>query len=277
MREFVYGGVKPLKLSKFLGEKLPELSYRYFRVLLRTKDVKVNGKRTGEDVLLHGGDRVEVYADEAKLFQFSYTAVYEDDFVVLALKPRGMQSETFARLAARKDNLPYRLCHRLDTNTQGLLVLAKTPTAERAMLAAFKEGRVEKRYLALVGGEIAAPLKLKHFLLKDAEKGEVRIVDAPTKGALTVLTDVFPIEKREGATLVEILLHTGRTHQIRAHLAHIGHPVVGDPKYGDYELNRRYRAKFQLLTAYKIAFRFPADSPLSALDGRQFSISPDFR
>ena len=144
------------------------------------------------------------------------------------------------------------------------------------MAEGIKNGYVKKFYKAVLCGIVETPLKLSDYLLKDAELGVVTVVAKPQKGAVRILTNITPIEKREDTTLVEIELLTGKTHQIRAHTAFIGHPVLGDPKYGDFAMNRAYKAKKQYLTAAKLLFDFPTESSLSYLNTKTMEIKPDF-
>lgn len=276
MRTITYNGKKKMRLGKFLETALPELTYSYLRLLLRTKNVRINDSKISEDVMLSYGDRIELYADENKLLKYSYTALYSDNNILAAVKPRGISSEDFCKRISGADNAEYRLGHRLDTNTNGVILLAKSAFFEKELFAAFKSGSVKKSYIALLAGEISAPLKLTAYLSKDSENGTVEVYDQRKEGTLTIRTDVLPVKVKDGLTLAEITLHTGRTHQIRAHLAHVGHPVVGDGKYGDFEVNRTLRAKKQLLTAHKVTFALPAESKLAYMNGTVIECPPDF-
>lgn len=145
--------------------------------------------------------------------------------------------------------------HRLDRNTSGLLVFALKEGAEKELLAAFKERRIEKRYCALCFGKFGKEEGiLTAYLKKDENKSLVRIYDAPTFGAEKIVTEYRAGERCGEFTKTEILLHTGKTHQIRAHLAHIGCPVAGDTKYGDKEKNRKYNLTRQCLIAKSLKF-----------------------
>lgn len=275
MRSFLFKG-KPCKLSQYLGRVFPELRFSYFRILLKQRSITVSGKRVTEDVYLHNGDTVEVFADESKLLKFNFETVYRDENVIIAVKPRGISSEEFAGRVSSSENVNAVLAHRLDTNTRGLIVMSLNEKAEAELNIAFRKGYVIKKYVALVAGDLNAPLDLQAYLVKDSASGTVRIYDKEVEGGVRIRTEVAPLEKRDGATLVEVTLHTGKTHQIRAHLAHAGYPVIGDTKYGDFEINRMFRAKRQYLTAYKLAFRIPKGSKLGYLDAEEPGIAPDF-
>ena len=267
---------KPLRLSKYLGEVFPELRYGYFRTLLKLREIKVNGKKISADIILQKGDVIEVYCDEDKLLKFNFESVFEDDNILIAVKPRGVSSEEFCSRISTTLNKPTELAHRLDTNTKGLLIMSHNEASSQALREGFRKGFIEKKYHALVGGALKEHLDLKAYLLKDAEKGIVTITDIKVNGAVPIHTEVEPVEGDDDGTIVEVTLHSGKTHQIRAHLAHAGYPIVGDTKYGDFELNKVMRAKRQYLTATHLAFRFPKGNKLSYLNEKVFEIKRDF-
>lgn len=267
---------KPLRLSKYLGEVFPELRYGYFRTLLKLREIRVNGKKISADVMLNNGDVVEVYCDEDKLLKFNFEEVYSDENILIAVKPRGVSSEEFCKRISTTINKPTELAHRLDTNTKGLLIMSHSESAASALREGFRKGYIEKKYFALVGGTVKEHLDLKAYLVKDAEKGIVTVTDIKVNGAVPIHTEVEPKEAGDGTTIVEVTLHSGKTHQIRAHLAHVGYPIVGDTKYGDFELNKVMRAKRQYLTATRLSFRFPKGALLQYLNDKVFEISRDF-
>ncbi len=267
---------KPLRLSKYLSEAFPELRYGYFRTLLKLREIRVNGKKIGDDVVLNKGDVVEIFCDEDKLLKFNFESVYEDENVLVAVKPRGVSSEEFASRIQTTLNKPTELAHRLDTNTKGLLIMTHNQKSADAMREGFRRGFIVKKYSALVGGRLLEHRDLRAYLVKDAEKGVVTVLDVKVNGAVAIRTEVEPVEVKENCTIVEVVLHSGKTHQIRAHLAKEGFPIVGDTKYGDFELNRVMRAKRQYLTAVKLAFKFPKENTLFYLNDKKFEIERDF-
>lgn len=267
---------KPLRLSKYLSEVFPELRYGYFRTLLKLREIRVNGKKISADIILQKGDLVEVYCDEDKLLKFNFESVYEDENVLVAVKPRGVSSEEFCNRISTTINKPTALAHRLDTNTKGLIMMSHNDKSADALREGFKKGFIEKKYFALVGGKLSEHLDLKAYLVKDAEKGVVTVTDIKVAGSVPIRTEVEPTEIGEDVTTVEVTLHSGKTHQIRAHLAYAGYPIVGDTKYGDFELNRVMRAKRQYLTACKLAFNFPKGSFLNYLNDKKFEVDKDF-
>ncbi len=263
----------PQKLNKLLAfEYGAELSYSTFMKLLRNKDIKINGKRVNKDVLLSVGDVVDVYYDgENKL----YTPVFEGAGILVFNKPPTVESVDFeAKLNKTYKGL--KLCHRLDRNTSGLLVFASDDISYNEMLLAFKNRTVDKFYLAEVYGKLpATKARLTAYLYKDAKNSEVKVFDTQVSGSVKIITEYEVVKEFENTSLLSVKLITGKTHQIRAHLAHIGHFIVGDGKYGDNKINKQLKEKRQKLTAYKIIFHFDKLSPLHALDGVEVVLSKE--
>ncbi len=235
------------------------------RTLLKGRDVRVNGVRVGEDVPLKAGDEVCYYMTRAQEEKRAFTVVYEDENVLVADKESGVNSEAvFAELSRSREAY---FIHRLDRNTEGLLIFAKSAAAADELLACFRERRVTKIYHALVFGrpkkehEIATA-----YLEKDEHNARVRVGAAP-RGE-KIVTEYRVLEARGDTTLLEVTLHTGKTHQIRAHLAYLGLPVVGDGKYGDAARNRQLHAARQRLVAKSLAIS--ATGALGYLGGKTF-------
>lgn len=235
------------------------------RALLKAREVRVNGVRVGENVALKAGDEVCYYMTRAQEEKRAFSVVYEDENIAVLDKESGVNSEAvFSELARRGEAY---FIHRLDRNTEGLMVFAKNREAERELLSCFRERRVEKRYLALVFDK---PPKahdvLSAYLEKDKTAPHVRIFDVP-RGE-KIVTEYRVLEERGETTLLEVTLHTGKTHQIRAHLAFIGCPVVGDEKYGDAAKNRAAHATRQRLLSKSL--RLDSAGPLTYLNGKKF-------
>ncbi len=267
--------LKKVKVTK--NEPLKNLFFREFTFLpffaieklCDKKDVKVNGFPVKKDAQLQAGDEVSVYFSQEKYAP--YTLVYEDENILVADKKRGASFENLTEFLTLVYGKIYPV-HRLDTNTAGLIAYAKNPLAESELISAFREKRAQKKYLCRVFG-LPNPKSatLSDYLMKDEKKGLVRIYSAPKKGALSVITEYSVVEDLgEGTSVLSVTLHTGRTHQIRAHLAYHGFPVVGDGKYGNGEKNRAYKREKQELSSVYLAFSFEKESPLAYLNGKIF-------
>ncbi|MBO4262480.1 MAG: RluA family pseudouridine synthase [Clostridia bacterium] len=266
MEKFVSGGKK---LSVEIGDHFaPTLSYGGVRKLIRKKDVKVNGARVSSDVPTEVGDVIEVYYDKPA---FEPKIIYSDENLLLCHKPVNITSEDF--YGRIKEIYPEAaFLHRLDRNTDGLIAFALNSAAEAEMLNGFKQRTFEKFYLAEVyGAFVKKEGVLTAYLMKDAKNAKVEIFSEPHKNADKIVTKYKTLKEYDGRSLLEVGLVTGKTHQIRAHLAHEGHFVIGDGKYGKESVNRIYHEKKQRLTAYKIIFHFGAESILGYLDGATFT------
>ena len=293
MREYTVE--KPgVRLDAFLHRAEPSLTVGALHRYLRENKIKVNGKKLPLSARLAAGDVVRLYlpgqpaqgVGPAYLAAKPYfTPVYEDAQVLVAQKPAGLlvqdeagaQADTLLNRARRylyekgelAANAPWlpQLCHRLDTGTSGLVILAKTPAALAQMTELIRTRAVQKEYLSVTVGAPARPqAELRGFLVKNAKRGTVRVTAAAQRGAKEIITRYETLCKSGALALLRVQLVTGRTHQIRAHLASIGCPVLGDSKYGNTQANRAWHFKYQALCAYSL--RFPAmekESPCAGL------------
>lgn len=257
------------KLNRFLQDKFPNLSNNLFYKTLRKKDIKVNGKRVNENILVFENDEIEVYiADSLLETKINFEIVFEDENILVINKPAGIEvtgSQSLTTLIHKQyANCVYlpMPCHRLDRNTTGLILFAKNQEALDILLDKFKHHEIEKHYLALVYGVPKEQSQtLTAYLFKDSKKSIAYISDEPKKGYSKIITSYSIIEKKaNGTCLLDVEIKTGKTHQIRAHLAHIGLPIVGDGKYGNYEINKKLGYKVQQLRSYILKFNFTTDS-----------------
>ncbi|MCX8128647.1 MAG: RluA family pseudouridine synthase [Clostridia bacterium] len=293
------------KIDKAIKELFPRMPASAMYKAFRKKDVKVNGVRVKDDYIVLLGDRLELYITDdildGKGFSLNsgFSIVYEDVNLLIVNKEQGIPvhpdkdqvSNTLIDLVQaylkekgeysphKSDSFPPSLCHRLDRNTGGLLIIAKNEKSLKVMLDKIKSKEVKKYYQCLVSGRMQKQEEeLKAYLTKDERKSRVFIDDKRTRDSLEIVTRYRVLSYENNISKLEIELVTGRTHQIRAHLAHIGHPIIGDGKYGTNAINRPLKAKFQALWAYKLKFSFCSDAGiLNYLKGKTFEVKPTFK
>lgn len=278
--------IQQTRLYPLLGRMLPELPEYALREAFHKRDVKMNGVRVGREEPALPGAEVCVYTRYAAMRE-SIKILYVDENVALVVKPVGVSCEadvkggrTMAELAlsALREKEPGAemplLCHRLDNQTDGLLLLARNNAAEAELKEAFKHRRIHKEYICLVKG-IPSPAHgvLERYLLKDAAKARVRVLERPIPGAVPIVTAYSVLEPGEVSRL-RVQLHTGRTHQIRAQMAAMGHPLLGDDAYGDRDFNRKRKAKRLMLCATGLSFELAG--ALSYLNEKRFHMDAPF-
>lgn len=235
-----------------------------FRALLKAREIRVNGERVGRDIPLQAGDSVSYFLTAAQREKQAFSVLYRDENVVVVDKESGVNSEAVFSALAEEGECYF--VHRLDRNTAGVMIFACNESSNGALLAAFRAKRVEKIYHALVCGK----MKQRHAveeacLLKNERAARVKITkDRGEK----IVTEYELLEERGELSLLKVTLHTGKTHQIRAHLAYLAHPVLGDEKYGNQEINRKFHATRQRLIAKELTLH--DRGVLAYLDGRAF-------
>ena len=240
----------------------------FWHYLLKNKEIKVNGKRVNADIPLYKGDEVCYFLTKKQEEKPAFFTVYEDENILIIDKESGVNSEAVYAALSRARECYF--IHRLDRNTQGLMVFALNGKTETALLQAFKDRKVEKRYHALCYGTFPKRADiLTAYLKKDAEKSQVKVFDSPKAGAEEIVTEYKVLSQTDGFTTVEVVLHTGKTHQIRAHLSHVGCPIVGDMKYGNTMVNKSQKLARQCLVSKFLSFTLDGD--LAYLNGKLFT------
>ena len=294
------------RLDRFVKKVAPLLTTSLLQKYIRIKRIKINGKRGENASVLQLGDKVQMYIndeffppEEGSSTEFmaakgSLNIVYEDENILLVDKEPGVvvhEDDSGERdtLIARIQRYLYEkkeydpeaensfapaLCNRIDRNTGGIVIAAKNAASLRVMNELIKERLLDKFYLCVVHGKVASKSgSLKNFLLKDESQNIVRVFDSPRPGAKTAILNYKTLDCNDRFSLIEVELLTGRTHQIRAQFSHIGHPLLGDTKYGTAKQNKGTGYKFQALYSYKLTFSAGEKAEhLSYLNGKTFTV-----
>lgn len=275
------------KLNNFLLSKFNGLTNNTIYKALRKKDIRINNVKVNENVILHTGDEVKIFIVDELLFKISsidLEIIYEDDNIILVNKPINIEVTGKTSLTSHIQKIYQERgfnfiepCHRLDRNTSGLILFAKNKESLNELLSMFKENKIEKHYRAITYG---IPRKnfqyLVAYLFKDTKKSLVYISNDRKKGYQEIKTsyNLIGSDKENNLALLDIQLHTGRTHQIRAHLSHIGYPILGDGKYGINKINKNFHLTTQMLCSYSITFHVNSSyKKLRYLDGKIFCLN----
>lgn len=298
MKEFIIQkNEENQRFDKYLKKLLPNATTSFLYKMMRKKNIVINKKKAEGNEKLKAGDVISIFLSDETFEKFHVNledlrkeydnlkslnlkglkVVYEDEEMIVADKPYNMLSQKASDkdLSANEYLLGYMInkgelsfeeyqtfrpsvVNRLDRNTTGLLLFGKTLNALQQLGEGIRERNIEKYYRAVVAGELKEELELKGYLLKDEKTNKVSYHKEQVEGSDYIETEVKPIHSKNGLTLVEIHLITGKTHQIRLHLSTIGHPILGDMKYGDEKINKKYydshKVNHQLLHAYRLEF-----------------------
>lgn len=275
------------RLDKYLKKYLKEAPGSFIYKMLRKKNIVLNGKKADGTEKLAAGDEIKLFFAEETLEKFTGEAaetetpkfhvkkdleiLFEDENLLILNKPAGELSQKAETKdvsmneyalgylqscgAITEESLKvYKpsVCNRLDRNTSGILIVAKTYQAAREFGEALQKRTVRKFYRCIVKGEVKKTETIDGYLWKDEKTNKVQIFKEKREGASEIHTAYGPVKHQNGLTLLEVHLITGRTHQIRAHLSSIGHPILGDPKYGDKKLSEKWKVKYQLLHSCRL-------------------------
>ena len=300
------------RIDRFLKKYLSNATQGTIYKLLRKKRIKLNNKKANPEDMILEGDSIQFYLSDETLDSFisdtkennivkcskKIDIIYEDDNIILINKQKGILSHSANReykenivdsmvsyLIAKGDYNPRvektftpAICNRLDRNTSGIIIGAKNYDALKDINDAIKNRKVKKYYKCMVKGRVVEDILLSGYLLKDEQKNKVKIYKKEIEGSKEVETYIRSLISTNEYSLLEIDLITGRTHQIRAHLSSIGHPVIGDIKYGDKKTNDYFRRKYnldnQFLHAHKICFNGLIN--LCYLNGKEFEAKSPF-
>ena len=295
------------RLDRFVGKAVPLLPEALLQKYIRLKRIKLNGRGAKRDVRLAPGDSVQLYINDEffekpreenaylKVGTPRLNIVYEDENILLLDKKPGVLCHSAgawdyntlianvqAYMAQKGEWRPKEenafapaLCNRIDRNTGGIVIAAKNAEALRVLNDKIRDREIEKFYLCAVQGKPRPAVgRLENYLFKDAKKNQVFVREKPEPGAKTAVTAYRLLLSRGPLSLVECRLLTGRTHQIRAQMAHAGWPLLGDGKYGSERFNKGFEEKGQALYSYRLRFDFPTDAGvLEYLRGKEFRVA----
>lgn len=272
----------PMKKINFIVNKNDKIiniltskgfSYNNANKILRNKDVKINEKRVKDNTDVYAGDEITIFYNEEMLLGKEIPFIYQDDNIAIVNKPSGIEIEGQDGLGKILNLIPV---HRLDRNTTGLIIFAKNEMAERQITDAIKNHKITKKYLAqVVGSTSFKNYLMKAYLQKNSKESFVKIFNNKVKNSLEIQTIFNTIKSSPSSSLVECELITGRTHQIRATLSYLGHPIIGDGKYGKNEDNKKFKQNRQMLHCYYIKLN-GFNKNLAYLNNMEFICNPSW-
>lgn len=286
------------RLDRFLAKYMPESSSGFFYKMMRKKNIVLNGKRAVGNERLAGGDRIKLFLADDTITKFrgvcgkpknchakntsdKFGIIYEDNDILVVNKPVGVLSQKSSKndislveyitdyIGLSSNTFRPGICNRLDRNTSGIIVAGKSVRGLQWMNGLFRERNIKKFYLCIVKGKVLNERCIKGYLEKNVSHNKVEIYKSEKQGAVKIVTEYKPLQygrfESQDYTLLKVHLITGKSHQIRAHLKSIGHPIIGDSKYGHKDVynifNKRFHLKHQLLHAWRLEFGDSGEMP----------------
>ena len=293
------------RLDKLLTKYLNLAGKGFIYKMIRKKNITLNGKKCDGSEKVKEGDRICLFLSDETIAKFSQVQIqevkkvsldilYEDEHIMMINKPAGMLSQKAADsdeslveymisylmesgALSEESMRAFRpsVCNRLDRNTSGIVIAGKTLGGLQAMSAVLKDRSIHKYYRCMVCGDVKETCRIRGYLKKNEATNQVSVFREPVPDSLPIETEYIPLSGNGRYTLLQVTLITGRSHQIRAHLASIGHPIVGDPKYGNQEINREMKRRYgiisQMLHAWKIIMPSHIPEPCSYLKDKSFT------
>lgn len=283
---------KKTYLSNYIFKTFPNLSKGKFFKSLRNKDIKINEKRVNKDIILNDKDEIKLYISDNILFNLPQKLdyIYDDQNIAIIFKPQGILSndetknsdEPTLESLVKKENPNYIICHRLDRNTAGLVIFAKNDIEYASILSGFKNNSIIKEYIAYVSGSNFKNKEetLNQYISLNKKDGISKIYEKNNeKNSLKSITTSYEViytNTKRDYSILKVFIHNGKTHQIRAVLSNISHPIIGDSKYGKNEINKKFNKYRQLLFAVKYKFNFDSSSKLSYLNNKDIILDKSY-
>lgn len=292
------------RLDRFLKKYLSKATHGFIYKMIRKKNIKINNKRAKPETTIFEGDTIQLYLSDETINKFMAdpievkseivpNIVYEDSNIILINKPVGILSHgasgefeenivdsMISYLIQKGDFVPRiektftpSICNRLDRNTSGIIIGAKNYNSLKGINEAIRDGKIKRFYKTIVKGDFNEEVTAEGYLIKDEDRNKVNIYEEDLEGSKKIITNIKPLRNKNGYSILEIELITGRTHQIRGHLSSLGYPVIGDRKYGNREINFKFDNKYgldnQFLHGYKVEFNGLSED-LEYLNGKVF-------
>ena len=276
----------------YILDKFPNLPKASLFKALRNKDIKVNGKRINKDVIVNENDKIDIYISDTVLFNLpkKIEYIYDDENIAIVYKPQGILSNNEGKDIieptlddlVKKEHPEYIICHRLDRNTSGLLIFAKNDDINQEIQSGFKNNCITKEYISYVSNYNFSKNEdtITNYIDINKKSGIAKIYDENNNKRnfkkITTSYKVLYTSKKRNYGIVKVLIHNGKTHQIRSVLSHINHPIIGDPKYGKNEINKAFKKYKQLLFAVRYKFNFNENSKLYYLKNKDILLDDNY-